>query len=91
MNQAKYVLNWKTKLPIFHLDHNMFKATDVEDLLKIADYGEDDSNSENSSDLPPVVEEQQPFVNLVKSSDVLGINREAIMNQVSILFVLPIL
>jgi len=66
----------------FIKDHNMFKATDVEDLLKIADYGEDDSNSENSSDLPPVVEEQQPFVNLVKSSDVLGINREAIMNQV---------
>ena len=57
----------------------MFKATDVEDLLRIADYGEHDL-AENSLELPSI--RKQPFINLVKSSNTLGINRGAIMNQV---------
>ena len=61
------------------LDHNMFKATDVEELLKMADFGEDDPNELKTVE----VEEKQPFADLVKSSKVLAIDREAIMNQVN--------
>ena len=64
----------------------MFKATDVEDLLKVADYGEEPI--ENSSEVPPIGEQTPPFVGLAKSSNVLGINREAIMNQVTLLYLL---
>jgi len=61
----------------FIKDHNMFKATDVEELLKMADFGEDDPNELKTVE----VEEKQPFADLVKSSKVLAIDREAIMNQ----------
>lgn len=65
-----------------YLDRRYFKATDVEDLFKIADFGPDYiPGSTDFSTTIPVAEESLPG-KLVRTSNVLGIDRNAIMNQV---------
>ena len=65
-----------------YLDRTYYKATDVEDLLKIADFGPDYiPGSTDCSTSNPVAEESLPE-KLVKTSNVLGIERNDIINQV---------
>jgi hypothetical protein len=65
-----------------YLDRTYYKATDVEDLLKIADFGSDYiPGSTDSSTAIPEAEESLPE-KLVKTSNVLGIERNDIINQV---------
>ncbi len=72
--------NIKTKIC---LDRRFYKATDVEDLLKIADFGPDYNPDRTCRpNTIPGSEESQTPKELNKISDVLGIDRNAIINQV---------
>ena len=60
----------------------MFKAKDVEELLKIADYGEDYIPSQSGKMKVEQSEELPNSFSLAKSSNILGINHDTIMKRV---------
>ncbi|XP_046441605.1 uncharacterized protein LOC124192403 [Daphnia pulex] len=65
----------------FIFDRRFYKSTDVEDLLKIADFGPD-YNPDRTSRPSTIPGSEETPKELNKISDVLGIDRNAIMNQV---------
>ena len=66
---------------LIYLDRRYYRATDVDDLLKIADFGPDYIPGTSCPTAIPVDEKPLPQ-KLVKTSNVLGIDRNAIINQV---------
>lgn len=62
-----------------YLDRSSYKATDVEDLLKKADFGPDHCPVDRLIDkkLEPEILEK-----IIKRTDVFGLDREAVMKQV---------
>ena len=71
----------------YFIEKQIFKAGDVEALLKIADFGPDYETrdvSTNRRKCSEDIAEDESATNetLVKTNNVLGVNREAIINQV---------
>ena len=72
-----------TNLLNYSVDKSLFKATDVEELLKKADYGPDYIRSPSGLLEESTVNETPQYEKPVLCSNILGINRDAIINQVS--------
>lgn len=78
-------IGFSVELTQMSLDRSAYTATDVEDLLKIADFGPDYHPSHPASAGEAVISSNmtdKTNEKLSKSSNILGIDRDAIVSQV---------